>query len=125
MKLRFLGCSLLLTGLLLPGCPIYGEDDDGCSVDADCPRSYFCDPVPARCEPEPTLACSRPSDCTGNATCSRRGICTSGDCGWQDIGCVAGYVCSKASGTFECVREQDLQPASGGAGGVGATSGSG
>ncbi len=121
MKRASLYLSLVLVGLMLPGCPIYGEDE-GCLVDRDCPNAYVCDGSLGLCRPESDLSCDRPSDCSGNTTCSRRGICQTGDCSWNSIGCVAGYECSSDDGTFQCVREGSTG-SGGSAGATGAEAG--
>jgi hypothetical protein len=98
---RFVAAPLLLVfGLLVPGCPIYGSDG-GCATDSDCPDSYLCDDLVGSCRPN---NCASPSDCPSNQTCSRAGSCRAGDCSWADIGCVAGFVCSSRTGTWECLR---------------------
>jgi hypothetical protein len=92
----------MMVGALLPGCPIYANDE-GCVLDSECDVGYVCDGVIGLCRPESELGCATPSECGANATCSRKGLCVIGDCSWPDIGCLAGYVCSKESGAFHCV----------------------
>ncbi|MGC4087562.1 MAG: hypothetical protein QM756_06655 [Polyangiaceae bacterium] len=110
---------LFAVGSMLPGCPIYG-DDQGCSVDDDCPDDYACDDLVGSCRPN---SCTAPTQCPSNQTCSRDGKCVVGDCSWADIGCVTGYACSSVSGVYECVRGSSTSTGDGGAGGAAAGSG--
>jgi hypothetical protein len=54
--------------------------------------------------PNGSTACSAPSDCGTNETCSRSGTCMAGDCHFASVGCVRGYDCSSDSGRWECVK---------------------
>ena len=117
--------ALLAVSLMLPGCPIYG-DDTACNRDSDCPNTYLCDDVTGLCRPSATVVCNRPSDCAASETCGRDGLCHAGDCSWDDIGCIVGYVCSVRNREFACVAEgsfggtggQGGESAGGGAGGA-------
>ena len=112
---RFAAVLLFLAvGSMLPGCPIY-DDDSSCSVDADCPSDYACDSLVGSCRPN---SCTTPNQCATNQTCGRLGTCVPGDCSWEHVGCVSGYVCSSDSGVWECVRSS-----SGEGGGAGVSSG--
>jgi hypothetical protein len=117
MKRIALVLLIFSAGAMLPGCPIYGSDDDGCIYDSDCPTSYVCDSDLGLCRPLSVLSCDSPGDCASNETCSRAGECRAGDCSWSDIGCVQGFACSRESGIWECVRGS-----SSGSGGSGGTS---
>lgn len=108
---------LLAVALMLPGCPIYG-DDTACSRDSDCPSSYLCEDLTGTCRPSVTVLCDAPIDCAPSETCGRDGLCHSGDCSWPETGCIVGYVCSTRSGTFACVPAGS----EGGAGGQGGES---
>lgn len=119
-RFAFPSC-LLLVALMLPGCPIYG-DDSACARDADCPHSYLCDDVTGLCRPSATLLCNDPNECASSETCGRDGLCHAGDCSWENIGCIVGYECSTRAGKFECVRAGS---GSGGAGGQGGEPGGG
>jgi hypothetical protein len=107
--------ALLLIAVGLSGCPLYDDDDSGCIVDSECSPGYVCDGASGDCYADESEACRRPSDCAANETCSRFGTCETGDCHYDSVGCVRGYVCSPDSGRWECV-ERDA-PGSGGAGG--------
>jgi hypothetical protein len=117
MKRLALALGLLVLGSLIPGCPIY-TNDDGCVVDAECDIGYVCDGAVGLCRTRYDGACRSPSECGANETCSRQGSCVVGDCSWPQTGCVTGYVCSKQSGAFSCVAGT-----SGGASGSGGTGG--
>ena len=109
-------------GSMLPGCPIYG-DDSGCSIDEDCPSDYLCDSLVGSCRPN---SCTAPSQCPTNQTCSRAGTCVARDCSWPEVGCVSGYVCSTATGVWECVKGTSSgEGGAGGAGGANSLGGSG
>lgn len=124
MKPTALVLLVLAAGAMLPGCPIYGSDD-GCVYDSDCPTSYVCDGTLGLCRPPSDFRCTKPLDCASNETCSRDGMCRTGDCSWAEVGCVAGYTCSKASGLWECVPRNGGSGGSGAAGEGGAASGAG
>jgi hypothetical protein len=121
-RFALLACSLA-TALLVPGCPIYGEDE-GCAQDSDCPETYQCDGLTGLCSPEVTRICSTPSECSASETCGSDGLCHAGDCSWPEIGCIVGYSCSSASGVFHCV-EGDGSGGAGGQGNDGGTAGVG
>ena len=123
MKRFALLFCLFAVALMLPGCPIYG-DDSACSRDSDCPNSYLCDDVTGLCRPSATVLCDSPSQCASSETCGRDGLCHAGDCSWASIGCIVGYECSSQSGKFECVRPGG-SGGNGGAGGQGTESGGG
>lgn len=112
----WLGVVGVCAGLV--GCPLFPEG--GCFVDRDCDEGYACDARVGVCVPAtpPPRACSAPSDCEVNETCSRRGVCAPGDCTFS--GCVTGYRCASPDGVWTCVPEVAL----GGAGGVGGASAS-
>ncbi len=114
MKPIALVLLVFAAGAMLPGCPIYGSDE-GCIYDTDCPTSYVCDGTLGLCRPQSDLSCTKPSDC-GSATCTRDGVCRRGDCSWAENGCVAGYVCSRGTGVWECVP-RGSQSGEGGSGG--------
>jgi len=95
--------ALVSVALVLPGCPIYGDEEDGCYDDYDCARGYSCERSTGYCVRE--SGCESPSDCGGNETCSREGVCVVGDCTFPAIGCVTGYECEKPRGVWECVPE--------------------
>jgi hypothetical protein len=106
MKKSALPAALLLLGVFLSGCPVY-DDDVGCFDELDCPYGYVCDGRSDSCVLAPidsSVTCSAPSDCGTNETCSRSGICTTGDCHFSSVGCVRGYECSPESGRWECVK---------------------
>jgi hypothetical protein len=109
--------SLLAIALMVPGCPIYG--DEGCFQDSDCPDSYLCDNVTGLCSPSVTVVCSGPAQCSVSETCGMDGLCHAGDCSWQGIGCIAGYECSGESGSFRCVRSDGSTGGAGGDSGLG------
>jgi hypothetical protein len=108
MKKSALPAALLLLGVFISGCPVYDDDDVGCFSDLDCPYGYVCDGRGDICVAatpiDSSIACSRPSDCGTNETCSRSGICSTGDCHFSSVGCVRGYECSSESGRWECVQ---------------------
>lgn len=117
MKRLAFPLPILCVALLLPGCPIYGDDDDGpCYSDLECASGYVCDQLTGFCTTG-SAQCDRPVDCAENQTCSRGGVCRSGDCTFSGVGCVAGYVCASPRGVWECVLDE-------GAGGEGGSSGS-
>ena len=116
MKRFALLVSSLAVALMVPGCPIY-EEDEACARDSDCPSNYSCDGLTGLCSPNSTLVCSVPSECAPSETCGRNGLCHAGDCSWPAIGCIAGYHCSSASGVFRCVA------GNGGSGGQGSGAG--
>ena len=123
MKKSALPAALLLfgVGLTVSGCPVYDSEDVGCFDDQDCAYGYVCDGRSGSCIADgsnnnTSNGCNSPDDCGTNETCSHSGTCVSGDCHFQIVGCVNGYLCSSASGRWECVQED-----SGNAGG--ATSG--
>jgi hypothetical protein len=60
------------------------------------------------------VICREPGDCGPNETCSRFGVCSSGDCHYSTVGCVKGYACTLAAGHYTCVERDP----SGGAGGA-------
>jgi hypothetical protein len=112
MKKSALPAALLLIAAGLSGCPIYDDDDSGCRADRECTSGYRCDRDTGECYLEDDgTACRKPSDCGTNETCSRSGICTTGDCHFSTVGCVRGYTCSSLSGRWDCV---DDSQASGG-----------
>ena len=120
MKKSALPAALLLLGVTLSGCPIY-DGNDGCYIDDDCGGGDVCNVDTGACVPRATdSGCERPSDCGTNETCSRSGICMTGDCHFSSIGCVHGYACSSDSGVWECVAEGSGTDA-GGAGGADST----
>ena len=110
MKKSALPLALLLLGVTLSGCPVYDSADSGCFRDIDCPYGYLCDGATGACfsapgsVPNGSTACSAPSDCGTNETCSRSGTCMAGDCHFASVGCVRGYDCSSDSGRWECVK---------------------
>jgi hypothetical protein len=114
MKRFALLVSSLAVALIVPGCPIY-DDDEGCVRDSDCPETYSCDTLTRLCSPSSTLICNVPGDCAPSETCGRDGICHAGDCSWPATGCIAGYHCSSSSGVFRCVAGSSS--GNGGAGG--------
>jgi hypothetical protein len=109
-------------GLALPGCPIY-DDSDGCFDTSDCAYGYVCDEYSGDCVAERDLSCRRPSDCGVNETCDRFGTCSSGDCSFASVGCVAGYECSNEQGIWECVREGQSSGGQGSGGSDGSVGG--
>lgn len=111
MKRLLLLAALLGTSSMLPGCPIYADDDD-CRNDSQCAPGYACDESTGDCRSTARTQCDQPSDCDGNQTCGRAGRCRAGDCTFEEIGCVSGYVCAAPDGVWRCVTE------SGGAGGA-------
>jgi hypothetical protein len=119
-RFALLVCSLAVA-LMVPGCPIYDEEE-GCSRDSDCPTGYSCDGLTGLCSPNSTLVCSVPSECAPSETCGRDGLCHAGDCSWPAIGCIVGYQCSSATGVFRCVAGSG---SSGSAGGQGSESSGG
>lgn len=110
--------ALLLIGVGLSGCPIYDQDDTGCYVDSDCASGYSCDDASGTCYRPDSDACRKPSDCRANETCSRSGTCVPGDCHFDSVGCIRGFVCSSASGRWACVDEDDATGGGGGEGGA-------
>jgi hypothetical protein len=111
--------ALLAIGVGLVGCPIYDQDDAGCYVNSDCAAGYLCDDASGACYREDNDACRKPTDCRANETCSRSGSCVAGDCHYDSVGCIRGFVCSSESGRWECVDEDDATGGNGGAGGEG------
>jgi hypothetical protein len=122
MKKWALPALLLSIGIGLSGCPIYDHDDEGCYVDSDCAAGYSCDDHSGACYRNDNDACRKPSDCGANETCSRSGSCMPGDCHFESIGCIRGFVCSSESGRWECV-DDDAAAAGGGGGGESAAEG--
>jgi hypothetical protein len=118
MKTKLFPLALLaLVSGVVSGCPVYDDDVDGCVDDYDCSVGYYCDDASDACLREGASgACKLPSDCAGNETCSKSGICSAGDCHFASVGCVSGFECSSDSGRWECVRE-------GSSGGNGASGG--
>jgi hypothetical protein len=116
-----LSSVFLLSAAVLVGCPIYDHEREGCFSTRDCAPGYLCDRLTAECVAPPG-GCSRPSDCGVNETCDKNGACRLGDCSFAEIGCVAGYECSKANGAWRCVREGS---GAGGSGAGGDASGAG
>jgi len=108
--------ALALTGLVVSGCPGYGETES-CVRDSQCAPGYVCDAGSGSCVENPVEFCAAPADCAGNETCSRDGTCEVGDCSWPDIGCVEGFTCSAAGDVWQCVA--------GDGGGEGGASGGG
>jgi hypothetical protein len=121
MKKKLFPVALLvLLSASVSGCPVY-EDEDGCIDDYDCSGGYFCDYSSGACLREgsgSSAACSAPSDCAVNETCSKSGICAEGDCHFASVGCVRGFECSGQNGRWECVR-----PGAGSGGTSGGTGG--
>ena len=118
MKKSAFPAALLLIAAGLSGCPIYDDDDSGCHADQDCASGYLCDHDTGECYLEDDgTACRKPSDCGTNETCSRSGICTTGDCHFSTVGCVRGYTCSSTSGRWECVDDSQAAGGSSGADG--------
>ncbi len=115
MKRPVIATLLLSAALFVPGCPIY--DDEGCQTDTQCAPGYVCQVTTGECVApyDPTPECDKPSDCPAGTTCDRYGECRSADCSWADVGCVAGYVCTRDQGVWRCLP----QGASGGTGGTG------
>jgi hypothetical protein len=118
MKKSAIPAALLLTLVGLSGCPIYDHDDSGCYDHADCAPGYWCDSDTGSCFTEDRVGCNEPSDCGENETCGRNATCTIGDCHFDSVGCLEGYVCSSDSGRWLCVRE-DAGAGGGGAGSAG------
>ena len=109
MKKSALPAALLLIAASLSGCPIYDHDERGCYRDSDCAAGYSCDTETGSCLSEPeSAACRRPSDCETNETCSRSATCMIGDCHFESVGCVRGYVCASVDDRWACVDEDDL-----------------
>jgi hypothetical protein len=99
-------------GLLLWGCPGYGDSDETqCVRDSQCAPSYVCSEA-GSCVLDPIVRCEEPRDCAPTETCSAEGVCKVGDCSWDDIGCVEGFECTADEGLWEC------RPGSAGAGGA-------
>ena len=116
MKRAVLSAVVLATVAALGGCPIYSHRDDGCWRDKDCENGYLCDDNSGDCYLPGSGSghCARPSDCGVNQTCSSAGLCVSGDCSFS--GCVSGYRCDAATGTWQCISSTSGTP-NGGAGG--------
>lgn len=116
MKKLGLPAPLLLIAAALSGCPLY--DDEGCTdCGRQCADGYTLDAAGDCVKP----SCSQPSDCDANETCNQFGTCSTGDCHYESVGCVSGYLCSSESGRWECVAEGSVgggagAPASGAAG---------
>jgi hypothetical protein len=129
MKKSALPAALLLFAASLSGCPIYDHDQRGCYRDSDCAAGYSCDTESGSCASEPeSAACRRPSDCETNETCSRSATCMVGDCHFESVGCVRGYVCASVDDRWACVDEDALGQggaASGAAGEAAAAGGAG
>ena len=119
MKRLLLSVALLALSSALPGCPIYANDGE-CVRDSECAPGYACDFPSGECLSTGRVSCDAPADCEGNLTCGRDGRCQAGDCTFAEIGCVAGYTCSAASGRWRCVSEGNS-----GAGGASAEAGAG
>jgi hypothetical protein len=119
MKRPVIATLLLSAALFVPGCPIY--DDEGCQTDSQCAPGYVCQLTTGECVApyDPTPECDDPSDCRSGQTCDRYGECRSADCSWADVGCVAGYVCTRDQGVWRCLPDG----ATGGSGGTGGTTG--
>ena len=116
MKRAVIACLLALVALSMTGCPIY-PSDNLCHSHWDCAPGYSCDEITGACVALAT-GCTRPADCTNDSeTCTSEGICQIGSC--HQLGCVAGYSCSKATSTWTCV------PGTGSTGTGGATSSGG
>lgn len=111
MKRPVLTALFLCAVAVLPGCPIYDHEDDGCYRNSDCDTGYSCDTSSGQCflanaGNSDGSSCQKPSDCSTNTTCSSAGECVSGDCTFS--GCVSGYVCDSGSGVWACVLRADL-----------------
>lgn len=127
---RALSMSLALVApLILVGCPIYPEEPYGCTTSADCGQNRACDLTTGECYVPKTgtggtggggTGCTAPGDCGLNETCSKNGQCRIGDCSFH--GCVTGYSCDIADGTYTCVA---ADAGAGGQGGSAGASGSG
>jgi hypothetical protein len=107
----------VLSAFSLVGCPIYDHEDEGCASTRDCAPGYSCDRNTGECvAPGDDGGCARPSDCGSNETCDRNGECRLGDCSFADIGCVDGFECQNAGGSWRCVPEGSGVGGSGGQG---------
>jgi hypothetical protein len=93
--------AALCAGLLVSGCPGYG-DRDSCVRDSQCAEGYVCDNGSGRCVQNPVVSCRSPRDCGETETCASDGTCRVGDCTWDDIGCVEGYACTADNGVWAC-----------------------
>lgn len=119
MKTKLLPLALLaLVSGVVSGCPVYDDDPEGCVDDYDCSVGYYCEYATGACIPEGASSCERPSDCAGNETCSKSGICAAGDCHFASVGCVTGFECSSDSGRWECVPEGSSSGGKGQTGGA-------
>ena len=76
--LSFLG----LSGLVLAGCPIYGD-------------TYYSEPQQS--------GCVRPDDCATGSTCATDGHCYTSTC--ADVGCPTGYSCALTGGAVQCTKD--------------------
>jgi hypothetical protein len=130
MRRIMLKSAMAAVALALTGCPVY-PDARGCVRNADCAPGYACDYPTGVCVSDAATACTTPAECGVNETCSRAGRCVIGDCSHADIGCVAGYVCAVAEGTWQCIAESAPLPdggtdasLDGGEGGSGGAAGS-
>lgn len=126
MKKSALPALLLLFGVGLSGCPVYGSDDVGCFSDLDCANGYVCDDGSGTCVVPTSNAspsCNRPHDCGKNETCGRSGTCVAGDCHFASVGCVNGYVCSSSTSRWECLAEGPGGNGGAASGGTPSTSG--
>jgi hypothetical protein len=111
MKRPVLTALFLCAVAVLPGCPIYDHEDDGCYRSSDCDTGYSCDQNSGQCYlagdgNSEGSRCQKPADCATNTTCSSAGECVAGDCSFS--GCVNGYVCDSSSGTWSCVSSASL-----------------
>jgi len=116
------GALIVVTGALLPGCPVFSSDS-ACWDDSDCAPGFACRNSDGQCAPEnipERAACSSPDDCALGETCASDATCVPGDCTFS--GCVGGWKCDVLEGRWSCVPDDRAQGgAAGGAGAAGAS----
>ncbi len=98
---RFASTLMVVSALVVAGCPVYGGRCDG---DADCGPGYSCRAPAGVCvapsNPGPER-CAAPSDCAGDGTCDRFGRCRTESC--REVGCIEGFVCHVEALGERCV----------------------
>jgi hypothetical protein len=127
MKRAVLWSAALMTAFALTGCPVYPDDRRGCFDDEDCAPGYACDHATGACflpggggSGGGSASCSAPDDCRLNETCDKSGVCQTGSCHVDSVGCVSGYSCEIVDGTWTCVASSSSGGAAGASGAAGA-----
>jgi len=134
MKQALLWGLTLSAAFAVTGCPVFPDHNNACMSSSDCAPGYACDLESGFCHLSPSGGngtCSQPTDCGINETCGRDSQCHIGSCRIETTGCVDGYSCQIADGTWTCVADGGSVGtggsvgAAGAPGAAGATTGSG